>query len=154
MPLGLDWFESFVMLNFLCFSVQMKKHTFRNVDRSWYSFQRERERERWGEREREWEKEQEQIKEALADCQEKTSWKVSLLFGYSWFAIRRLWLVCWAGQKIAVAIPNLSYVVLCPMLPPITNFTHIGWKMQKFKFLKFLTPKIFFKDLPKLNYQS
>ena len=23
----------------------MKKHTFRNVDRSWYSFQRERERE-------------------------------------------------------------------------------------------------------------
>ena len=30
----------------LCYSVQMKKHSFRNVDKTWCSFQRERERER------------------------------------------------------------------------------------------------------------
>ena len=34
--------------------------------------------------------------------------------------------VRWVSQKIAVAISNSFYVVLCPMLPPITNFTHIG----------------------------
>ena len=39
------------------------------------------------------------------------------------FAIRRLWAVSWVSQKIAVAISNLSYVFLCPMLPPKTNFT-------------------------------
>ena len=29
-------------------------------------------------------------------------------------------------QKKAVAISNLSYVVLCPMLNPTTNFTQVG----------------------------
>ncbi len=41
-------------------------------------------------------------------------------------AICQLRLVDWVGQKIAIAITNLFYVVLCPMLPSITNFTQIG----------------------------
>ena len=68
------------------------------------------------------------------------------------FAIRWLWMIRWVGQKTAVAIPNLSHVVFCPMLRPITNFTNIGKKTLKFEFSKFLTPKFVLNNLPKLNY--
>ena len=36
----------------------------------------------------------------------------------------------------------------------MTFITQIGWKTQKFKFSKVLTPKIFLINPPKLNYQS
>ncbi len=44
----------------------------------------------------------------------------------------------WISQEIAIAISKIFFVVLCRMLPPITNFTQKGWKIQKFKFSKFL----------------
>ena len=47
------------------------------------------------------------------------------LFGLS-YRCGQLWQVSWVGQKIAVAISKTFYVVLSPMLPPITNFIQIG----------------------------
>ena len=40
------------------------------------------------------------------------------------------------------------------MLAPISNFTQIGWKIQKFKFSKFSKHKKDFKNPPNLNYWS
>ena len=50
-----------------------------------------------------------------------------------------------------------SKQILCCSLPnvtPITNFIQIGWKIQKFKFLKFSKHKKDFKNPPNLNYWS
>ena len=52
---------------------------------------------------------------------------------------------------------SYSKLILCYSLPDVTphNKFHPNWmKNAKFKFSKFLTPKIFLKIPPKLNYRS
>ena len=49
------------------------------------------------------------------------------------FAIRQLWLVCWAGQKLAVAIPILSYIVIFAMLPPYQTSPKLDEKCKNSK---------------------
>ena len=59
------------------------------------------------------------------------------------FAVRWLWLICWVGQKIAVAIPNLSYVT------PHTKFYPNWMKNAEVEIFEIFDPQNFFENSAK-----
>ena len=61
-------------------------------------------------------------------------------------------LVSWVCQKMDVVISNSIYVVLYPMLSPLSNFTQIGGNTQQLQWFGFIKRKKDFKNLPKLIY--